>query len=95
MNPICRMFGHRPERGYTRSDTGYFRISGIAIDGMGVRHATLTSECRRCGVRYMIGKVHLPDDELKVARVLLADIVRAYRFQNDNMLVKAIEAAAP
>lgn len=61
MNPICRMFGHEPAHGYNRkAGSGYFRIASIAIDGMGVEHATLTSECERCGLRYIVGMVHLP-----------------------------------
>lgn len=96
MNPICWMFGHRPERGYSRDDTGYFRISGIAIDGMRVRHAALTAECRRCHVRYMIGKVHLPSEDEKLLEQLLGHlkaIVTAYRLKPDRLLAAAIEKA--
>ena len=63
MRFLCMMFGHIPDPGYGRikgSGQGYFRLKLAEKDGMGVQHATLHTECARCGQVYQLGRIHVP-----------------------------------
>lgn len=64
MGILCRLFGHRSVEGYYHDDEEgncyrYFKIDSVCKDGMGRKHATLTTDCRRCGKNYIVGKIHL------------------------------------
>jgi hypothetical protein len=62
----CDRFGHIPNPGYGRhynpinSGEGYFRVVQRELDGVGTRHASLHTECERCGKKYQIGRIHIP-----------------------------------
>jgi hypothetical protein len=61
MSILCEMFGHRPDQGYYKHDGwGYFDVREGATDGIGRIHGDLYCECARCGVRYQVGKLHIP-----------------------------------
>ena len=62
MNMICKMFGHQPAFGwYRKPGGGYFDIKYDSTDGLGIVHATLHCNCERCGEKYQVGMVHVPD----------------------------------
>lgn len=61
MHLLCKIFGHRPSRGYYDvNGDGYFTVRLTEVDGIGRQHATLHTECHRCGVLYQVGKIHVP-----------------------------------
>jgi len=56
----CYFRDHVPERGWAKG-LPYFRIKEKIIDGIGREHAYLEATCRRCGEKYIVGAVHLPN----------------------------------
>ena len=65
----CYFFGHMPKHGYYGNNDQYFRAEGGHIDGIGREHWDLYGECRWCGVRYRVGKVHGPLDVVQDERI--------------------------
>lgn len=59
---FCKWFGHVPNHGWKEDKTGngYFWLTFYAHDGMDVVHANVIGDCERCGIKYQIGRVHLP-----------------------------------
>lgn len=61
MNILCRLFGHRPAFGYGNAEgDGYFDVKIGITDGSGRVHAKLQCNCERCGIKYQVGKIHVP-----------------------------------
>jgi hypothetical protein len=61
MNWLCWLFGHRPAFGYSRVEgSGYMKINLMGKDGIGRLHASINSECERCGENYRVGYIHVP-----------------------------------
>jgi hypothetical protein len=67
VNLICKLFGHRPRFGYASIEgAGYFKVKSTVTDGIGRVHASLITECHRCGVVYQVGMLHLPQQRIEV-----------------------------
>ena len=59
---ICKLFGHKPlttEGAW--GGTGYASAWGSAIDGIGRIHLYIMANCPRCGEKYDICNVHVPN----------------------------------
>lgn len=68
MNILCKIFGHQPpvyaKKGWFSPGEEYARVdSNIIIDGIGRKHAIVTSECPRCKTKFKLCRIHLPRDE--------------------------------
>ena len=55
MSVLCKMFGHKPEPWYHLQ--AHPNIAAPYYDGILGAHRDLTVECKRCGTRYVMGKV--------------------------------------
>lgn len=56
---ICALVGHAPLTGAsTGGRTGYAKVFGSTIDGIGRGHLYLFADCPRCGATYSICNVH-------------------------------------
>lgn len=83
MSLLCRLFGHRFDR------FAYARVFRTGIDGLGVEHARVEGECKRCGDRASVCSIHLP------AREAERNLVRAaVNNSNARKLREAAVAAA-
>ena len=64
---LCALFGHQPPvyaaKGWWSPGESYARISNICEDGIKRRHATIKSECPRCGEKFTLCYVHLPSEK--------------------------------
>lgn len=63
MNPICRVVGHKPPR--YGNDAAYGRLILGGVDGIGRCHAHVEAECDRCGERFVVIRVHMPETDSK------------------------------
>ena len=62
MSIICKLFGHSPSKGYHGDPgDGYCRMEYRATDGLNTVHASLHSECHRCGKEFQVGMLHVPE----------------------------------
>ena len=62
MSIICKLFGHKPGMGYYKRDgDGYLTVTGGPVDALGTEHASVLSECARCGTTFKVGNLHLND----------------------------------
>lgn len=63
MNLLCRLIGHRPltTAGWMHG-VGYAAVSHSTVDGLGTKHLYLLAECPRCGEKYSICNVHVPNE---------------------------------
>lgn len=73
---LCHRHGHKIGGGYYNNEGGeYFNVQLGAIDGIDRVHCQLYTECKRCGEKFQVGKMHLPllDDytaeKLKKSRI--------------------------
>ena len=58
----CSLFGHLPAFGYGHQEgAGYFEVVAAGVDGINRHHADLYCNCERCGERYRVGKIHIPN----------------------------------
>lgn len=58
---ICKLFGHTTSGEKPKSvGAEYMGIAVNAID-IRTRTATIRANCRRCGERFTVGRVHMPD----------------------------------
>ena len=58
---ICHRYGHKIGGGYYQQEGGeYFNVELGAIDGIDRVHCRLFTECKRCGEKFQVGKMHLP-----------------------------------
>lgn len=55
----CQLFGHKMPVGYCGGNP-YLKIWTIVTDGINREHAFLEAECPRCGEKYTVAMVHLP-----------------------------------
>ena len=67
MSVLCKLFGHQPpvygERGWWSPGEEYAKVEkSIVTDGIGRHHATVTSECPRCGREFKLCRIHLPEN---------------------------------
>lgn len=71
MRFLCMIFGHVPDPGWKKvkgSGQGYFRLKRAEVDGCGIQHATLHTDCVRCGSAFQIGRIHVPKDTRSLVR---------------------------
>lgn len=62
---LCKLFGHQPpiysEKGWFSPGQEYaVRVSSPVTDGCGRLHALVYSECPRCGVVFLLCRIHVP-----------------------------------
>ncbi len=64
MNILCKLFGHQPpiyaKKGWYSPGEEYARVERAGVDGCGVEHATVHSECPRCGEVFKLARIHIP-----------------------------------
>jgi hypothetical protein len=61
MSLLCKLFGHQVSTGYGNvKGAGYFSVRVTETDGIGRVHADIYDVCEWCGVKYRIGKIHVP-----------------------------------
>jgi len=56
---LCKIFGHRTS-GDEYLGQEYLTVHPENIDGIGRWHATIETECKRCGQIFRVGKIHIP-----------------------------------
>lgn len=60
----CRLFGHRPAHDGWWGDIPYMDIRVGSTDGVGTIHAEAYHECKRCGLTFLAGRLHLNIGEI-------------------------------
>jgi hypothetical protein len=74
MNILCKMFGHQIGTGYKNSiGEKYLSVGGGPVDGIGRVHASIHTDCARCGELFKLGNIHLPILDDWVADLLKRD----------------------
>ena len=92
MSLLCKIFGHVPAYGYgDRPGRGYFNVELPPYeDNIGRLHCDLTCKCERCGIKYNVGKIHLPKDEYYEGELYKKQ--NTIDFQND--IIESLKAIA-
>lgn len=62
MKILCKIFGHKLPEGYCGAPP-YLRVKTVIIDGIGRKHAYMECACARCGEKYNVANVHLPETD--------------------------------
>lgn len=82
MKLLCALFGHKPpayaKTGWYSPGEQYADISSGPTDGIGRVHCEVRGECARCGDRFLLCRVHLPEtiktEKLhSLVKILVAD----------------------
>ncbi len=64
---LCILFGHKPPvyaaKGWWSPGESYAHITNICQDGIRRKHATIKSECPRCGEKFILCYLHLPSEK--------------------------------
>lgn len=64
---ICKIFGHQPpvyaRKGWYSPGEQYAQLTSRQVDGIGRVHCTVASECPRCGDKFVLCRVHLPQGD--------------------------------
>ena len=62
MGLICKAFGHTTQGENPKSPGAeYMECIPYTRDGMGTEHAYIKANCQRCGEKFDVGKIHIPE----------------------------------
>ena len=66
-NLTCKLFGHQPpvyaEKGWFSPGEEYGKVIVGPTDGIGRVHARVEADCARCGERFLVARIHLPQEK--------------------------------
>lgn len=73
MNWLCKMVGHKPpvyaKKGWYSPGEEYAKVQFHAEDNIGRQHALVYAECARCGEKFTVCRIHLPQRPQDAERI--------------------------